>query len=399
MKSLTRRRLVLAIPAPLCSPGPFRPEPAMPQTAEPPRRLLVVTLGLALALMIGWLLSIGRGLLMPIVVAVLAVYIITSASSAMARYRATRWMPPIVRKAILLLGFTLILTGFNGVVIVTVRDLVAQAPVYQDNLERLVTSGMRTLGIAGNPDWQTIQAVTIGRIDMQALLGGVAGSVGALAGIVVLVVVYAVFLFAEAAGFPHKLSVALPDRVQAARTMEVIQSINTRIGEYLAIKTLINVIIGTISYVILWLFGVDHALFWALMIGVLNYIPYFGSLIAVVFPVMMSVVQFGSVQLTLALAVLLTAAQMFVGNYLEPRMIGRKVNMSPFVVVVALSFWTAFWGIPGAVLAVPLTSMLAIILAAFTPTRPFAVLLAQDVSEFERPERIALEAPPEQAGR
>jgi AI-2 transport protein TqsA len=371
----------------------------MSETVEPPRRLLAVTLGLALALMIGWLLSIGRGLLMPIVVAVLAVYIISSASAAMAKFRATRWMPSILRKAILFLGFTLVLVALNGVVIVTVRDLVAQAPEYQENLERLITRALKSLGIQGNPDWVSIEAATIGRIDMQALLGGVAGSVGALAGILVLVVVYAVFLSAEAAGFPRKLAVALPDRMQAERTMEVIQSINTRIGEYLAIKTLINVIIAALSYAILWLFGVDHALFWALLIGLLNYIPYFGSLIAVTFPVMMSLVQFGSLQLTLALAVLLTAAQMFVGNYLEPRMIGRKVNMSPFVVVVALSFWTAFWGVPGAVLAVPLTSMLAIILAAFAPTRPFAVLLAQDVSEFERPAPIALEPPPAPASR
>lgn len=366
----------------------------MSASADPSRRLLVVTLGLALALMIGWLLSIGRGLLMPIVVAILAVYIITSAAAAMAKFRATRWMPALLRKALLFLGFTLILVGFTGVVIVTVRDLVAQAPEYQANLERLVAGAMRMLGIEGNPDWHTIEEMTIGRVDMQQLLGGVAGSVGALAGIVVLIVVYAVFLVAEATGFPRKLAVALPDRMQAERTMDLIQSINNRIGEYLAIKTLINVIIGAVSYAILWAFGIDHALFWALLIGLLNYIPYFGSLIAVAFPVMLSVVQFGSLQLTLALAVLLTIAQMFVGNYLEPRLIGQRLNMSPFVVVVALSFWTAFWGIPGAVLAVPLTSMLAIILAAFDPTRPIAVLLAQDVSEFERAPRIALEAPP-----
>jgi AI-2 transport protein TqsA len=360
----------------------------MPEVVEQPRRLMAVTLGLALALMIGWLLLIGRGLLMPIVIAVLAVYIITSASAAMAEYRLTRWMPPFLRKLILLLAFTLILAALSGVVIVTVRDLVAQAPEYQANLEHMIARGMRILGIEGHPDWQTIQAMTIGRIDMQQFLGNLAGSVGALAGIVVLIVVYAGFLFAEAAGFPRKLAVALPHRMQAARTMAVIRSINERIGEYLAIKTLINVIIGVISYPILWAFGVDHALFWALLIAILNYIPYFGSLIAVAFPVLLSVVQFGSVQITLALAVLLTAAQMWVGNWLEPRMIGRKVNMSPFVVVVALSFWTAFWGIPGAVLAVPLTSMLAIILAAFEQTRPFAVLLAQDVSEFDRQDPI-----------
>jgi AI-2 transport protein TqsA len=374
------------------------PELPMSEGVDPLRRLAAVTLGLGLALMIGWLLSIGRGLLMPIVIAVLAVYIITSASEAMERFRVTRWMPSFLRKLILLLAFVLILAAFNGVVIVTVRDLVAQAPEYQRNLERMVARSMEILGVEGHPDWETVQAMTIGRIDMQQFLGGVAGSVGALAGIVILIVVYAVFLFAEAAGFTRKLAVALPDQVHAERTMAVIRSINSRIGEYLTIKTLINIIIGTISYAILWLFGVDHALFWALLIAVLNYIPYFGSLIAVAFPVLMSVVQFGSVQITLGLAILLTAAQMWVGNWLEPRLIGRKVNMSPFVVVVALSFWTAFWGVPGAVLAVPLTSMLAIILAAFEQTRPFAVLLAQDVSEFERPDLPEPHSAPQHTG-
>ena len=369
----------------------------MSDSADPLRRLAAVTLGLGLALMIFWLLSIGRGILMPIVIAVLAVYIIISASAAMGRIRLTAWMPSVLRKLLLLLAFVLILAGFNGVVIVTVRDLMAQAPEYQANLEQMISRGMALLGIEGNPDWQTIQELTIGRFDMQRLIGGLAGGVGALAGILVLIVVYAVFLFAEASGFSRKISVALPDKMQAERTMAVIRSINARIGEYLAVKTLINVIIGAVSYAILWAFGVDHALFWALLIGVLNYIPYFGSLIAVMFPVLMAIVQFSSIPMVLALLVLLTAAQMFVGNYLEPRMIGRKVNMSPFVVVVALSFWTTFWGVPGAILAVPLTSMLAIILAAFDATRPFAVLLAQDVSEFERADRIPLEPPPERA--
>jgi len=166
--------------------------------------------------------------------------------------------------------------------------------------------------------------------------------------------------------------------------MAVISDINERIADYLAVKTLINIILACLSFVILWLFGVDYALFWALVIGILNYIPYFGSLLGVAFPVLMSIAQFGSITLTLLIAGMLTATQMWVGNFLEPRMIGRRVNLSPFVVLVALSFWYAFWGIPGAILAVPMTSMLAIIFAAFDQTRPLAVLLANDVSVFER---------------
>jgi predicted PurR-regulated permease PerM len=69
------------------------------------------------------------------------------------------------------------------------------------------------------------------------------------------------------------------------------------------------------------------------------------------------------------------AAQAWVGNILEPRMIGRQLNLSPFVVLVALSVWSALWGLPGAILAIPMTSMLVIICAAFAPTRFVAVLL------------------------
>jgi len=220
---------------------------------------------------------------------------------------------------------------------------------------------------------------------MPAVIGGLAGSAGSMVGVLVLAAVYAIFLAAEASGFAHKLAVALPNRLQAMRTQAVIEAINARIGDYLAVKTLINVIVGSLSWVVLWLFGVDHALFWALMIGILNYIPYFGSLVAVAFPVLMATVQFGSIQFALAVGACLTVVNMWVGNWLEPRMIGGRVNMSPFVVVAALSFWTTLWGVAGAILAVPMTSTLAIILASFAATRPIAVLLAMDVSEYERP--------------
>lgn len=354
-----------------------------PET-DPLRRLALLAMSLAIAIMIGWLLYVGKGLLMPIVIAVLAVYIISSASNALGRWPPTARLPSVVRKLLLLVGFVALLGGLNWVVITTVRDLVASAPEYQRNMEDLVTRELARLGLEGNPDWQAVRSATLDQLSMQQMLGGLAGSVGGMVSVLVLAAVYALFLTAEASGFSHKLSVALPQQDHARRTLALIRSINGRIGDYLAIKTLINVILGAICYVILLVFGVDHALFWALIIALLNYIPYFGSLLAVMFPVLLALVQFTSVQLALLLAALLTTAQMWVGNWLEPRMIGRAVNMSPFVVVAALSFWTAVWGAAGAILAVPLTSLMAIILAGFDHTRPVAVLLAHDVSEFEK---------------
>ena len=161
---------------------------------------------------------------------------------------------------------------------------------------------------------------------------------------------------------------------------------------YLAVKTLINVILGVISYAIMWAMDIDFALFWAVLIALFNYIPYVGSLLAVMLPVALSLAQFASVPTTLLLAALLTIAQVYTGNVMEPRMFSRQLNLSAFVILVALSLWTALWGLAGAILAVPLTSVMAIVFAAFPETRFIAVLLADHIemeAEAAPPPRVA----------
>ncbi len=144
-----------------------------------------------------------------------------------------------------------------------------------------------------------------------------------------------------------------------------------------------NAILGAISFAVMWAFGLDFAIFWAVLIALLNYVPYRGSIIAVIFPVVLSLAQFGSLWITLALAGLLTAARIGVGSAVEPWIVGRKINLSPFIVLTALAAWSSVWGIAGAILAIPLTSIIVIIMANFSATRPFAVLLAENVAVYE----------------
>ena len=99
--------------------------------------------------------------------------------------------------------------------------------------------------------------------------------------------------------------------------------INNQISQYLAVKTLINVIFGIISFSILCLLDIDFALFWAIVIALLSYDPYVGSYLGVAFPVILSLGQFAPIKTNLILLVLLIAAQTWVGNMPEPRWIGR----------------------------------------------------------------------------
>jgi AI-2 transport protein TqsA len=360
-------------------------DPIRPEGTDPLRVLLGIVLALLLAVLVGYILVVGQALILPIVIAVIVVYILVTMSQWIARQPGGRLVPGWLRQVLVIAAFMLALVLLGGVIASTATQLAQRLPVYQANLAALVESTAASLGFQVAPDisaaWSSLTAgISLDALALQAL-----GSFASIGGLLFMVAIYAGFLMGERAGFAAKLAAALPGE-GAERTALLVSEINGTIGTYLAVKTLINAILGLMSFVILWAFGIDFAVFWAVLIALLNYIPYVGSYVAVSLPVMLSLAQFGSFPVTIALTLLLVAAQILVGNILEPRMIGQRVNMSPFVVLVAVSVWSALWGISGAILAVPLTSILVIVLAAFVPTRPFAILVANDVDTFKETE-------------
>ena len=351
-------------------------------------RFATFSRAVVLAILAGWLLVIGKGLILPIFAAVITVYVLTTAADAMGRLPGLRRLPSFVRRILVLAVFTLCLFGLGRVMVTTVDELITLGPSYTGNLAAMTAHLTDLLGIKSLPTWEDIRAATLAKFDLTEMLMGILGSVTSFASGIFLVVVYAFFLVAERGSLADKLAAAFPRGDQANRTARLIDDINRRIGDYLAVKTLINVILGAVSYLIMLLMGLDFAVFWAVLIALGSYIPYVGTL-AVLFPILFSLAQFGSLTTALILAALLTLAQFFSDNVLEPKLVARQLNLSPFVIVVALSLWSALWGLPGAILAIPLTSMLAIVFAAFPATRFLAVLLAERVEVDERPSGTA----------
>lgn len=350
---------------------------------DPIRSFAVLVLTLVGIAVTGWLLVLGKGLLLPIFIAVISVYILVSTSDWMGRQPGLERLPAWLRRALVLLLFVLALATLTGVIITTTGQVVARLPDYQENLTSLANRLAAMAGFDDEPNWQLLWDETAGQINLQRLATRGVSSVSSLAGLIFVVIVYSAFLMGERGGFARKVATALPGE-SAAQTQAVVADINRSIGDYLAVKTLINVILAGISFGVLLLLRVDFALFWAILIGLLNYIPYVGSLLGVTFPVLLTLAQFGSFAGTVIAAVCLSLTQIFVGSALEPRMIGRRINMSPFVVLASLALWSSLWGIAGAMLAIPMTSIIAIIMANYQPTRPLAVMLAEDVTAFEQ---------------
>ena len=315
--------------------------------------LLNLALALFIMLAIGWLLIIGRPIILPIVIALITVYVMVSASNAMQRYPVLDKLPlPLLRFSLLTVFATAILS-LAAITAATVREIATEVSTYEANIDAMLDGVAARFELDKQEIWDELRKVTIDAFDLNDILLGFLGGFTNLGATIFLVVIYAAFLMSERSTFDAKIVAAFDNSEKAAKVQSVIREINLRISDYLAIKTLINLMLGVTSFVVLWVHGVDFALFWAMVIGLLNYIPYIGSYFGVFFPVVLSLAQFGSIGVTLSLTVFLTAAQMVFGNYVEPRMVGRQVNLSPMVVLVALSVWMALWGIPGAMLAVP----------------------------------------------
>lgn len=334
------------------------------------------TYATALALMIGWLLWVGRPVLLPVIAAIISVYVISTAAASMQAVPLVGRLPAWARRALILAGFTAAVVGLFVLVINNLTQVVAVLPRYESNLEALVTRAASLLGIEDQPTWANLRRATIDQIDVRGLLAPTLLSIQGFGVTLFLVVLYASFFMAERGAMAQKVVIAMGGEEAGERALSILVRINDRIGTYLFVKTVINVILGAISFVIMLVLGIEFALFWAVLIAFLNYIPYLGSVVGVIFPVLLSLAQFGTLWMTGVVLVSLTAAQMFVGAWMEPRMMGRAFNLSPFVVLLALAFWSALWGVPGALLAVPMTASLVLVLSEIEGTRPIAVMLS-----------------------
>lgn len=214
-------------------------------------------------------------------------------------------------------------------------------------------------------------------IEIRPILSGIVNSLSSTLGNTVIIIVYIVFLLLEESLFSKKLKMLTVHSPGDQDFGEIWGKVHDAISSYVNIKTLISLFTGVLSYVVMLIIGVDFPVLWAFVIFLFNFIPYVGSFVATFIPAIFAVVQFGSLWYFVYVFAAVEAVQIFVGNYVEPKMMGRSLNLSPLVVMVTLTFWGIIWGILGMILSVPIVSVLTIILAQFPSTRKVAILLSE----------------------
>jgi predicted PurR-regulated permease PerM len=269
-----------------------------------------------------------------------------------------------------------VLTGLIAVIADTVADIVDQSPRYGERIGDLV--GQLATVTGQDLSWNTLNTRFELTERLQGVFAGFASTIQNVLGDFILIAIYVVFLFVAQANFPDKMDNLFPDKARRDRATRIGSSIRHSIEQYISVQTLVSLIQTVISYVAMVALGLDNALFWALVIFILNYIPIVGGFAAVALPVLFGLVQYETLTPVIILGGVLFGAQFVVANTIQPKMMGDSMNMSPLVVVLSLTVWGALWGGVGAFLSAPMTVILMIILAQFPTTRWIAVLLSAD---------------------
>ncbi len=266
-----------------------------------------------------------------------------------------------------LLGLLVLLSGLVGRSLVAFQETL---PGYEARLNELLDGSiawLRQRGVQADPrEWQEA-------LDPGALMALVATTVQGFLGLfsdLVLILLVLVFLLLEADELPAKLTRA----TAGGEALERWSGVGDRIFGYVSLKALLSLVTGILVALLLVAAGVDFPVLWGLFAFLFNFVPNVGSILAALPPVLLALVQYGPGR-ALVVGAGFAAINMVLGNVVEPRLMGRRLGLSPLVVILSLVFWAWCWGPVGMILALPLTMVVKILLEHSPGLQPVAVLL------------------------
>lgn len=316
----------------------------------------------------------AQSIIIPFILAILFWFLIRVTKKILSKIKFIAgwpgWLLTII-SSLLLLSFLVLIVEM---ITKNIQQLSETLPVYEANVNKITNS----LNTRFNIDIKSALSNFAKDFEFSGILSGILSALTGIFGNAFTVLLYLLFLLLEENMFPKKIRAMYPDNKKYENINSIIAKIDHSIGEYIALKTVVSLVTGVLSYIALLFIGVDAPLFWAFLIFILNFIPTIGSLIATLFPTIFALLQFGEFTPGILVLAIVGTIQLIVGNILEPRVMGNSLNISPLVVFLTLAMWGVMWGITGMLLSVPITVILLIIMAEFPGTRPIAILLSQN---------------------
>lgn len=323
-----------------------------------------------MAVAVGYVVHLGASVLIPLFLATFLAYL----SDPFYILLCEKWrIPRVISIFIILLSLIAVAVGLQNVLFVNVREFYLSSDRY---IQALTRETQNLLAYAKKYNINIGLSEILSQIDIKGVLQFSINVVLKFASFTFFILLFTAFTLLERDAFTHKIE-ALSKRMSSKSGIKnILRNINRQIRHYIVWKTLISITTGIASLIVFILFGLDAPYLWAFMIFVFNYIPAIGSIIASFFPIVLVLVQYGSPGLTFLMIICMLVIQVTLGNIIEPRLLGNKMNLSPLVVLISLLVWNKIWGIAGMFLAIPIMATMNIILANIPALSSISLLMS-----------------------
>ncbi len=341
------------------------------------QKIITVFLGfISLALFV-YILIVLKNILIPITVAIFLTYLFHPLLMYLRKYKIPKWLSLIFILLLIIFFYYL----FGLFIVSNFQNFSAKLSDYASNLsvllEKILAPFNLTVKEVAAMFKLKFEKFDIGSVIQELLRAGVIQNVfnsfSSVLGIFTISVIFWIFMILGKTGFEERLKDAFQD---SRETIEKnIDSINTQLQSYLIIKTITSLVTGSIVTIILLIYNIDFAIFWGILTFIFNFIPNIGSITVSIFPILVSLLDYGLGFKTISLAVLLALNQNIIGNFVEPHYMGRHMDLSTVFVLFSLIFWGWVWGIVGMFLAVPIAASLKILCSNIEPLKPIAILM------------------------
>jgi len=277
---------------------------------------------------------------------------------------------------IILFSFTVV----GAVISTSITAFVADFPKYENAITEMTKSFFTfivmpfenvTSFLENKVNWFQIAD----KISLTRILSTTAGSFIDFFVKLLLTIAFLVFIMLDLEDLSKRFKAILSDD-DFHLSEHITQKMTVQINKYIVNKTAISLATGLLSMIFIAIFGIDFVVVSGLLIFILNFIPNIGSIIASSFPIIICFIQYGLSWQLIAISATLVTIQMLIGNFIEPRVMGKQLQLTPLFVLISLIFWYWVWGPVGMILAAPLTSAITIILKEIPSFRLFTTLVS-----------------------
>ncbi len=330
--------------------------------------LFIVAMGIIL------LLIYGKSILIQVIIAFLLWFATVQIKKGFQKIKLFDVLLPNAVQSIIIAFVLIVVVYFAmNLIIMNLSEIISSYNSYETNIYNIASKIENLFKINLERQMMTL----IKSVDMKNIFTQLANGLSNVFSNFVMVLIYLLFIFLESKSVTLKIAALFPDEKKRVNFNNTLKKIEDSLAGYFRVKTLMSLLTGVLSFIVLKIIGVDAPIFWAFLIFLLNYIPTIGSLIATVFPAIFSLLQFGTFIQFITIILAIGAIQMVVGNFIEPRVVGKSLNVSPIITIIALAVWGQLWGVIGMLLSVPITVIMIILLSQFESTQKIAIILSE----------------------